>query len=191
MGHMHGARPHLGHKHRKPLSRSKRSALISSCFPPPLPPPYAEAWSYAATFPPPSPPVAASGLRSLSSLPPPPPRLVHSYGLRSLAEGSLLDLIASVRHHARRLPRIRWFGRLVGLVDAGGWVGGWVERRAARAGLWRGGGQIDAHPLVWDAGRPCRRRWVRGWVRGMRGGGEGEDVWRGCVEGRGRERFMG
>ena len=125
MGHMHGARPHLGHKHRKPLSRSKRSALISSCFPPPLPPPYAEAWSYAATFPPPSPPVAASGLRSLSSLPPPPPRLVHSYGLRSLAEGSLLDLIASVRHHARRLPRIRWFGRLVGLVDAGGWVGGW------------------------------------------------------------------
>jgi hypothetical protein len=36
-----------------------------------------------------------------------------------LAEGSLLDLIASTMHHARRLERIRWFGRLAGIVEDG------------------------------------------------------------------------
>ncbi len=40
------------------------------------------------------------------------------YGLKSLAEGSLLDLIASVRQHARRLQRVRWFGRFSGIITA-------------------------------------------------------------------------
>ncbi|GAX77051.1 hypothetical protein CEUSTIGMA_g4497.t1 [Chlamydomonas eustigma] len=43
---------------------------------------------------------------------------ITRYGLRNLAESSLLDLIASVRHHARRLQRVRWFGRMTALFEA-------------------------------------------------------------------------
>ncbi len=39
------------------------------------------------------------------------------YGLRNLAESNLLDLIASVKHHGRRLQRIRWFGHFTGERD--------------------------------------------------------------------------
>jgi hypothetical protein len=42
------------------------------------------------------------------------------YGLRNLAEANLHDLIASVKHHGRRLPRLRWFALFVDLADSGG-----------------------------------------------------------------------
>ncbi|KAG1672599.1 hypothetical protein FOA52_002079 [Chlamydomonas sp. UWO 241] len=42
------------------------------------------------------------------------------YGLRNLAESNLHDLIASVKHHGRRLPRLRWFALFTDLADSGG-----------------------------------------------------------------------
>eukprot|EP00798_Chlamydomonas_sp_ICE-L_P011173 gene11173-18786_t len=41
------------------------------------------------------------------------------FGLRNLAEGNLLDLIASVRFHGRSSQRIRWFGQFNGLIESG------------------------------------------------------------------------
>ncbi len=36
------------------------------------------------------------------------------FGLRSLAELNLLDLLASVRHHYKTSVRVRWFGQFTG-----------------------------------------------------------------------------
>uniref|UniRef100_A0A7S3VKW2 EF-hand domain-containing protein n=1 Tax=Dunaliella tertiolecta TaxID=3047 RepID=A0A7S3VKW2_DUNTE len=43
---------------------------------------------------------------------------LHKYGLRSLADASLMDLIASARHHQRTSARIGWFAHFTGLDEA-------------------------------------------------------------------------
>ncbi len=38
------------------------------------------------------------------------------FGLVSLAESNLLDLIASARHHASSTPRVAWFAQFTGAL---------------------------------------------------------------------------
>ncbi len=40
--------------------------------------------------------------------------LACRYGLRNLAELNVIDLIASARHHAKSVPRIKWFAQFIG-----------------------------------------------------------------------------